>query len=83
MSFAIISSSSVGMTIIFQAAGKVVGSFILSISRQGVIFLLVIIVLNRVAGYMGIIAAQAVADAITILIAFLLFRAQIWRSLKA
>ena len=85
--FQVVTMPLVGMilllTIIFQAAGKVVGSFILSISRQGVIFLLVIIVLNRVAGYMGIIAAQAVADAITILIAFLLFRAQIWRSLKA
>ena len=70
------------LTIVFQAAGKIIGSFILSISRQGLIFLIAIIVLSRVAGYGGIIAAQAAADIITMLIAVLLFRSQIWRRLK-
>mgnify|MGYP007042227038 CR=1 FL=1 len=32
------------MTIVFQSAGKVVGSFLLSIGRQGVIFLAVILI---------------------------------------
>lgn len=72
-------------TIIFQSAGKVVGSFVLSISRQGVIFFIVLIISNIVAGYIGVVAAQAVSDIITALIAVILFRVQLsgtfrWKS---
>lgn len=65
------------MTIIFQSMGKVVGSFILSISRQGVIFLIVLFVAYRAAGYMGIIISQAIADMITALVAAILFYKQL------
>ena len=61
------------LTIIFQAAGEVTGSFILSIGRQGVIFLIVLLLLNCLTGYIGVISAQAVSDVITVLLAFLLF----------
>ena len=61
------------LTIIFQAAGEVTGSFILSIGRQGVIFLIVLLLLNCLTGYTGVISAQAVSDVITALLAFLLF----------
>ena len=64
-------------TIIFQSAGKVVGSFVLSISRQGVIFFIVLVIGNIVAGYIGVVAAQAVSDIITALIALVLFRVQL------
>ena len=53
------------ITIIFQSAGKALGSFLLSISRQGVVFLVVLMVAVRVAGYSGILASQAIADVIT------------------
>lgn len=64
-------------TIIFQSAGKVVGSFVLSISRQGVIFFIVLVIGNIFAGYIGVVATQAVSDIITSLIAIILFRVQL------
>ena len=72
-------------TIIFQSAGKVAGSFVLSISRQGVIFLIVLVIGNIFAGYIGVMATQAVSDIITSLIAIILFRVQLsgtfrWKS---
>ena len=67
------------MTIVFQSLGKVVGSFILSISRQGIIFLIVLAVAYYTAGYMGIVVSQAIADAITAVIAVILFRKQLYK----
>lgn len=67
------------MTIIFQSMGKVVGSFILSISRQGIIFLAVLIISYHVAGYMGIIMSQAISDGLTVIIAFILFYKQLYK----
>lgn len=65
------------MTIVFQSMGKVAGSFVLSISRQGVLFLLVLIVAYNTAGYTGIVVSQAVSDVLTALIAAVLFQKQI------
>lgn len=65
------------MTIIFQSTGKVAGSFILSVSRQGVIFLIVLVIAYNTAGYTGIILSQAVADLLTAGIALLLFKSQL------
>lgn len=67
------------MTIIFQSMGKVVGSFILSISRQGIIFLAVLMISYHVAGYMGIIMSQAISDGLTVIIAFILFYKQFYK----
>jgi multidrug efflux pump len=69
------------MTIIFQSTGKVVGSFVLSISRQGVIFLLVLAAAYALAGYQGIIVSQAIADVITAAIAAVLFRCQVYQEM--
>lgn len=65
------------ITILFQSTGKATGAFILSLSRQGVIFLLALIVGRQLAGYTGILAAQAISDAITAVIALALFRVQL------
>ena len=70
------------MTIIFQSMGKVVGSFILSISRQGVIFLAVLVIAFYTAGYMGIVASQAVSDIITVIIAGILFYKQLYKEFQ-
>ena len=67
------------MTIVFQSLGKVVGSFILSASRQGIIFLIVLTVAYYTAGYMGIVVSQAISDAITAVIAVILFRKQLYK----
>ena len=65
------------ITIIFQSAGKVVGSFILSVSRQGVVFLIVLMVAVKVGGYTGIIAAQAISDVLSAGLAVFLLRSQL------
>ena len=57
-------------SIMFQPAGKVAMAFILSISRQGVISSIVLVVVEFAAGYMGIVWAQAVSD----IVALILFR---------
>lgn len=62
------------LTIVFQSFGKSSGSFVLSISRQGVVFLVVIILASHIAGYMGILCAQAVSDFISAIIALTLFK---------
>ena len=57
----------------FQAMGKAVPSLILSISRQGLIFMPVLFIANTVLGLNGIVLAQPVADIITVVIAIVLF----------
>ncbi|MDO4284630.1 MAG: MATE family efflux transporter [Eubacteriales bacterium] len=69
-------------TIIFQSTGKIVGSFILSVSRQGIVFLIVFAVAYHVAGYTGILATQAIADILTAGIAALLFYKQVYREFR-
>ncbi|MGI6254949.1 MAG: MATE family efflux transporter [Acutalibacter sp.] len=66
-------------TIIFQSSGKVVGSFLLSISRQGVIFLVVILITYNLLGYYGVVMAQAIADLLTAAFAAGLFFKQLYR----
>ncbi len=70
------------MTIVFQSLGKVMGSFVLSISRQGIVFFIVLAVAYYTAGYMGIVAAQAIADVITAIIAVILFRKQLYKEFQ-
>lgn len=59
-------------TCTFQATEKAGGAFILSISRQGIIFALVITAASKIAGYNGILASQAISDVFTALIAVIL-----------
>jgi multidrug efflux pump len=64
-------------TIIFQSFGKALGSFILSISRQGIVFLVVLLIAKEADGYNGIVVSQAIADLITAIIAAVLFVLQL------
>ena len=61
-------------TCTFQSAGRAVGAFLLSVSRQGVIFAMVLAVAVKIAGYNGVLAAQAVSDLLTALLAVILMR---------
>ena len=70
------------MTIVFQSAGKVVGSFLLSIGRQGVIFLAVILIAYFTLGYRGVIVSQAAADFLTAIGACLLFYKQLYKDFR-
>lgn len=61
------------ITILFQSMGYALGAFLLSISRQGVVFLAVVFAAQRIFGYEGVIASQAIADFLSFLIAAALF----------
>lgn len=60
-------------TCTFQSMGKAFGAFLLSVSRQGVIFAIVIFTASHVAGYIGVIVSQAVSDFLTAVLAVVLF----------
>ncbi|MCC8069729.1 MAG: MATE family efflux transporter [Ruminococcus sp.] len=57
----------------FQAMGKAIPSLILSISRQGFVFLPVILIGSKLFGLQGIIYAQPIADLVSLLIALAMF----------
>ncbi len=57
------------LTVLFQAVGKVGPSFVLSISRQGVVFVLALLVCVKFFAYNGVLMGQAVADMVSALIA--------------
>ncbi len=59
----------------FQAMGKAAQSLALAVSRQGFIFLPLILILNKIMGLFGIIYAQPIADGIAVLIALAMFLA--------
>lgn len=59
----------------FQGMGKGVQSLILAAGRQGLVFLPMLFIMNKVAGLEGIIWAQPVADAFCIILAAVMFRA--------
>ena len=61
-------------TTMFQSMGKAVPAFWLSVSRQGLIFLVCIVVLHRLFGYWGIVSAQAASDVLTLLLAVLVWQ---------
>lgn len=69
-------------TCTFQSAGKAMGAFLLSVSRQGLIFAIVIAIFSRVAGYYGVLVAQAAADFFTAIAAVLLFWFELSTELK-
>ncbi len=52
-----------------QGMGKAVPSLILTVCRQGLVFIPMILILNAIFGLEGVIYAQAVADFISIVIA--------------
>ena len=57
------------LTVLFQAVGKVGPSFLLSISRQGVVFVAALLVCVKLFAYNGVLMGQAVADVVSALIA--------------
>lgn len=60
--------------IIFQASGKSVPALMLSVSRQGVVFAVVLFVLMKAFGFYGIIATQPISDLVSALFAAVLLK---------
>lgn len=61
------------LTTTFQSMGKATPAFWLSFSRQGLIFLIAIVALSYFFGYTGVLAAQACADVLTLVLAAFLY----------
>lgn len=59
-------------TVLFQATGKLLPAFLMSVSRQGVVFLAALLVCVSLFHYTGILAAQAVADVFSTVLALIL-----------
>ncbi len=60
-------------TCVFQATGKAVPALLLSLSRQGVLFLAVLAAAVCIAQYQGFLASQAIADLLSASLAVALY----------
>ena len=60
------------LTVLFQATGKIVPAFLLSISRQGIVFVAALAVCVRLFAYQGVLMAQAAADVLSAILALAL-----------
>ena len=69
-------------TTLFQASGKALPAFILSISRQGVIFALVIVIVSTLFGYYGTILTQVIADVISVTMAYIMYKKSVGKEIK-
>ena len=61
-------------TVLFQATGKAVPSYVCALSRQGVVYIITIFIMNAVFGYYGLISTQLVADVISAAIAYAMYK---------
>lgn len=60
---------------LFMSAGKSLPTLILSLSRQGILFMIVLFALSKAFGYNGVITAQPVADLLSALLGLFLLKA--------
>ena len=70
------------ISVIFQSLGKVAGALILSVSRQGFVYLPVLIITMRMLGFDGIIMSQAISDLISLALAIFLFGRIVYREIR-
>ncbi|KRM19518.1 na+ driven multidrug efflux pump [Ligilactobacillus hayakitensis DSM 18933 = JCM 14209] len=61
-------------TTVFQSTGNALGALTMSIARQGIVFLAVISLFSPLFGYHGVVWSQPVADVITFVIGFVIFK---------
>ena len=61
-------------TCLFQASGKALQALVMSLSRQGIVFMLVFLAATAVAGYRGFLAAQLIAEVLSAALALRLYR---------
>jgi putative MATE family efflux protein len=73
---------SVIVNMLFQAIGKGKEAAILSISRQGIILIPLLLILPSLFGLIGVLVAQPIADALTFLVT-IFFDSKVKKELKA
>ncbi|MBR6308388.1 MAG: MATE family efflux transporter [Lachnospiraceae bacterium] len=61
-------------TCLFQSSGKALQALAMSLSRQGLLFVAVFLIITAVAGYQGFLVAQPLADALSAALALVLYR---------
>ncbi len=61
------------VTVFFQALGKGFKALLMSISRQGFFFIPAILILPKILGIDGVLAAQGLSDILSAILAFILF----------
>ena len=61
-------------TCLFQASGKALQALAMSLSRQGLLFIIVFLIATAVAGYSGFLASQLIADVLSAALALVLYR---------
>lgn len=61
-------------TCLFQGTGQSTQALVMSLSRQGLLFMAVFAVATAVAGYSGFLAAQLIADCLSAALALVLYR---------
>lgn len=61
------------LTNLFQSMGKALPSMVLSLSRQGFVYIPVLLILSRVAGYHGVVCSQATADVLALILALVFY----------
>ena len=66
----------------FQAMGKGAESLLLTSCRQGLINIPLLLLMNHLFGLFGVVWTQLLADSITVVISFALYR-QVHRQLEA
>ena len=69
--------------VVYQASGRATEALIVSLMRQGIVFLAVILIASRLAGYHGIVWAQPVSDILTFVLAGTLFLKRYYLKLEA
>lgn len=60
---------------LFMSAGKSLCTLILSLSRQGILFAVILLLLSATLGYTGVITAQPAADLLSALLGLILLKA--------
>ena len=61
-------------TCLFQASGKPVPALMMSLSRQGILFIAVFLSATAIARYQGFLVSQLAADALSAVLALVLYR---------
>ena len=67
-------------TCVCQSVGNALGAFTLSVSRQGVLYVIVLLIMSRVFGYTGVLVSQACADVATAGLAVCIIRKNLFSS---
>ena len=61
-------------TCVCQSIGSAGGAFCLSVSRQGVIYVIALLILSNIFGYHGVLISQACADVLTAVMAICILK---------